>query len=177
MLRKLGVEAIDVRTPAELATVSGIILPGGESSTMVHLLGLNQLWNPLARFVREKPVLGVCAGAILLARRVLRPEQSSLAAVDITVERNAFGRQLDSFIDAVKPDPAGNIVNPVEAVFIRAPRIVDVGPKARVLLRWKDEPVFVEQGNVLAGTFHPELTQDTTLHQRFLSKVAESTHG
>jgi 5'-phosphate synthase pdxT subunit len=174
-LAQLQIEAVPVRTAAQLAGLSGIILPGGESSTMLHLLKLNQLWDPLKQFLSQKPGWGLCAGAILLARHVTAPEQASLALVDITVARNAFGRQLDSFIDTLSPTDAwkarvgSSAATPIEGVFIRAPRITAVGAAANVLFQWKQEPVMVQQGNLLASTFHPELTDSVRLHDYFAS--------
>lgn len=171
-LAGLGVTPIPVRTPAALARTSALVLPGGESGTMLHLLRRNQLWEPLLAYVKQRPVLGVCAGCILLAREVAGPAQPSLDALDIDVTRNAFGRQIDSFVGELEGDPAAwDGPGRLEGVFIRAPRITRVGPEARVLFRWKDEPVLVEQGRVLAGTFHPELTRDSTIHRYFLNKM------
>ena len=166
-LTQLGVVPVEVRTPADLAELAGIILPGGESTAMIHLLKLNRLWGPLREFLTEKPGWGLCAGAILLAKRVTHPAQDSLSLVDIEVARNGFGRQVDSFIDTLAPTPAWR-GEKVEGVFIRAPRIQAVEGSAQVLFTWKQEPVMVQQGNLLAATFHPELTDATTLHAYFL---------
>jgi 5'-phosphate synthase pdxT subunit len=157
--------------------LDGIILPGGESTTMIHLLRLNHLWEPLDEFVRGQPAWGVCAGAILLAREVRSPAQASLAAIEISVERNAYGRQLQSFVG--KLETTGNWADgaPVEGVFIRAPRIVSVGGAARVLLRHAGEPVMVEQGKTLASTFHPELTGSTKVHEYFVRKCGDARNG
>jgi len=171
-LRELGAEPVLVRLEKDLEGLDGIILPGGESSTMVHMLGLNQLFEPLKKFVSKKPSFGVCAGAILLADKVSHPAQTSLQAIAIDVERNAFGRQIDSFIGPLEsdiPEWQGT-----EGVFIRAPRIRNLGEGVKVLLRWHDEPVLVESKNVLAGTFHPELSEGHTLHRYFLRKCEEN---
>ncbi len=172
-LRALGAEPVFVRTPAHLEGLAGIILPGGESSTMVHLLGLNKLWEPLSEFVRGKPAFGVCAGAILLATDVSKPHQKSLAALPIEVERNSYGRQLDSFIAPLEASPEWS-GKPVEGVFIRAPRIQRVWGETKVLMRYKMDTVLVEKGNVLAATFHPELTKYDDIHEYFLRKCGRA---
>lgn len=169
-LESAGVEPVLVRKPEDLDGLSGIILPGGESTTMIHLLRLNHLWEPLKDFVRHHPTLGVCAGAILLARRVRSPAQESLDAISIEVERNAYGRQQESFIDTVLPEGNGVGEGPMEGVFIRAPRISAVEGDVKILLRHAGEPVMVEQGGVLAATFHPELSPSNTIHRYFLDK-------
>ncbi len=136
---------------------------------MIHLLRLNHLWEPLRLFAQQKPVLGVCAGAILLAKNVTGPEQDSLQALDIDVARNAYGRQVDSFsalLTPVKDSP----FEAIEGIFIRAPRISRVGTGVKTLLQHQGEPVLVEQGKVLAGTFHPELTDSLAVHHYFTTK-------
>lgn len=171
-LRTLGAEVVRVRLPEDLAGLDGIILPGGESSTMVHILGLNHLWEPLAQFVRSKPVLGVCAGAILLADEVTHPVQKSLRALPISVERNSYGRQRDSFIAPL--DVTADWHGPsVEGVFIRAPRIARFSGETRALMRYQGDTVLVEHKNVLAATFHPELTAQNTIHEYFLQKCGK----
>ena len=169
-LKCLNVIPVEVRTPAELEGLSGIILPGGESTTMLHLLGLNGLWEPLKKFVHEKPAWGVCAGAILLAKTVSQPAQPSLGAINIEVNRNAFGRQRESFVSILTPTENWADREPVEGVFIRAPRITAVLGGVRVLLSYKDEPVMVEEGRCMASTFHPELTASNKIHEYFLKK-------
>lgn len=170
-LKALGAEPVKVRVPAHLDGLSGIILPGGESTTMLHLLGLNDLWNPLERFLRERPSFGVCAGLILLAAAVSRPRQKSFGALPVSVDRNGYGRQVDSFTAPLEPTEAWpHRAEPLEGVFIRAPRITAHGPEVTVLARFRGEPVLVESGRVLAGTFHPELTASTRVHQYFLGK-------
>lgn len=167
-LESLGVTSKLVRREGDLKDIQGIILPGGESTTMIHLLKLNDLWNPLQEFVRTKPTWGICAGAILLASEVSNPNQVSLGAVDISVERNAYGRQLESFISPLEPTPHWSSKETVSGVFIRAPQINRVGPKVRVLLTHEERPVLIESENVLVGTFHPELTDSSVVHQYFL---------
>ncbi len=174
-LKALGAEVVHVRTPEHLEGLCGIVLPGGESSTMVHLLGLNHLWEPLKAFVETRPSFGVCAGAILLAAEVSHPAQKSLCVLAASIERNAYGRQKDSFIATLDTtsDWHGSAV---DGVFIRAPRFVKIWGETRVLMRHKGDTVMVEQGNVLAATFHPELTERTTVHEYFLQKCGKH-HG
>ena len=165
-LARLGVDVQTVRTAEELQQVDGLVLPGGESSTMIRVLRAVGLWEPLREFGQQKPMFGTCAGAILLARHVSAPEQESLGLLDINVERNAYGRQLDSHITRL---PVGE--QEVEAVFIRAPIIRHTGPDVQVLARHGDDAVLVEQGHLLAATFHPELSDDTLVHELFVEKL------
>jgi 5'-phosphate synthase pdxT subunit len=166
-LERAGARAVEVRTAAALEQVDGLILPGGESTAVLKLLLIEDLFEPLRRFGERRPIFGTCAGAILLASRVTRPDQESLGLMDIDVERNAYGRQLNSHV-AMLDDVEGG---PLEAVFIRAPIIRRVGPAARVLARYCGDPVLVEQGRHLAATFHPELTTDARVHAWFLRMV------
>jgi 5'-phosphate synthase pdxT subunit len=161
-----GGRAVEVRTAAELDACDGLIVPGGESTTMLKLLEMENLTEPLLRFAAAKPVFGTCAGAILLATKVTHPEQPSLKLLDIDVERNAYGRQLDSRIQNIE-----TAEGPLEAVFIRAPKILRVGPEARVLAAYGKDPVWVEQGRHTVTTFHPELSASPAVHRRFLSKI------
>lgn len=173
-LAELDAEPVEMRYASQLREVQGLILPGGESSTNIILLEREGLWDGLLEFAREKPILGTCAGAILLASQVSNPPQRSLAAVDMSIERNAYGRQVDSSIRTVEPEPEfaeRTASGSLEAVFIRAPIIRSIGPQVRPLLRDGDEPILVEQGLHLAATFHPELTADARLHELFLDKV------
>ena len=172
-LRRLGAEPVAVLKASDLVDIQGVILPGGESTTMLRLLRLNDLFDPLKDFVNRRPAWGLCAGAILLAKRVTSPEQPSLGAMQIAVERNAFGRQIHSFIarlNSPRPELDG-----LEGVFIRAPRIRDV-QGGEILMSWQGEPVMVEEGDRLAATFHPELTESDRLHEYFL-KRCEAAHG
>ncbi len=165
-LRSLGTEVAEVRHVAELAELAGLVIPGGESTTLLHLMRDEPWFDGLRAFhARGGRLLGTCAGAILLAREVLGPAQASLDLLDAAVERNAFGRQRESF-EARLNVPA--LAGEVEAVFIRAPRIRSVGPRVEVLARLGDEPVLIRDGRVLAATFHPELTGDARLHRLFL---------
>ena len=167
-LRRAGAEPVEVRSAADLRDIDGLVIPGGESSTMLKLLEIENLLEPLREFGQERPVFGTCAGAILLANEVLHPPQPSLGLMDIGVERNAYGRQLDSRIARLKPE---GLDGELEAVFIRAPIIRRVGEGARVLARYNGDPVLVEQGRHLVATFHPELTDDLSVHRLFLDKV------
>jgi 5'-phosphate synthase pdxT subunit len=161
-----------VKHASELEEVSGLILPGGESTTMLKFFEGEGMGEAIKRFAGAgQPVFGTCAGAILLAREVSNPPQASLGLLDIAIERNAYGRQVDS---SVRKGECPEIASqPLEMVFIRAPIIRRTGPGVRVLGRCDDLPVLVEQGNLLAATFHPELTQDETLHRYFLTKLRD----
>jgi len=167
-LARAGADAVEVRSAADLRGIDGLVIPGGESSTMLKLLEMENMLEPLREFGRERPVFGTCAGAILLANEVVNPAQQSLGLMDIAVERNAYGRQLDSRIARLKPE---GLEGDLEAVFIRAPIIRRVGDKVKVLARYQGDPVLVEQGRHLVATFHPELTDDQRVHRLFLSKV------
>jgi pyridoxal 5'-phosphate synthase pdxT subunit len=172
-LKKLQVTSVQVRYPEQLLDLNGIILPGGESTTMIHLLKLNQLWAPLKQFVQSKPTWGICAGSILLANKVTHPSQESFEAIEITVERNAYGRQNESFIDSLAPSELwksfSKTPEPVEGVFIRAPRITDLGANVQIIFQHRTDPVMVKQNRCLASTFHPELTESTLVHEYFLT--------
>ena len=173
MLERLGVKPVFVRTPADLDGIRGLILPGGESSTHMKVLTEEGLLEPLKKFASDGGAFfGTCAGAILLAREVHNPSQASLGLLDASVLRNGYGRQLASdvhFGSSIVKDA------PLEMVFIRAPIIESVGEGVRVLAEYEGHPVLVEQGRVLAATFHPELTEDTMIHERFL-KMAKNGH-
>jgi pyridoxal 5'-phosphate synthase pdxT subunit len=171
---RAGAEVVYVRTAADLEGLDGLIIPGGESTTMLKLLNAENLLGPLAEFGRKKPIFGTCAGAILLASRVSNPAQESLGLVDLAIERNAYGRQVDSRVVQIDANPSfSSRTRPgsIEAVFIRAPIIRQVGPTARVLAEYEGDPVLVEEGRHLISTFHPELTSDSRVHELFLSKL------
>jgi pyridoxal 5'-phosphate synthase pdxT subunit len=173
-LQRAGAEPVFVREREQLEEIDGLIIPGGESTTMLKLIDFMELREPLRRFAEQKPVFGTCAGAILLAADVQNPVQESFGLVDMTVERNAYGRQIDSRVARIEPEAefvrrAG--AGDVEAVFIRAPIIRRTGPDVRVLAEYDGDPVLVEQGKHLIATFHPELTGDTRVHRLFLSKI------
>ena len=167
VLERLGVQPVMVRKPEQLRDLDGLIIPGGESSTFLKLLG-EPGFEELKQFVTSKPVFGTCAGAIMLAKHVENPDQKGTGAIDIRVRRNAYGRQIESTIltDACTL-PGGEM----EMVYIRAPRIEEVGPGVEVLAKRDGHPVLVRQGKVLAATFHPELTGDTRVHEEFLKLV------
>jgi len=175
-LRGLGVETKQVRTPADLAKVQALVMPGGESTTMSRLLDTSGLFDHLAsRFSDGMPVFGTCAGMILLASEVLdgRPDQRSFGVIDITVQRNGYGRQVDSFETDIDVD---GCERPFHAVFIRAPKVVAAGPAVQVLATHDGVPVVAHQGHVMVASFHPELTDDDRLHQIFLQLNGFSTH-
>ena len=167
-VERAGGAAVEVRTEADLSRCDGLIVPGGESSTMLKLLTQENLIEPLKRFASAKAVYGSCAGAILLAREVTHPAQPSLGLLDIQVERNAYGRQIDSRIARITDAAHGG---DMEAVFIRAPIIRQTGPGTKVLASYEGDPVWVEQGRHMVTTFHPELTSDGRVHRRFLEKL------
>jgi len=166
-LEELGATATLVRKAEDFDNIDGLVIPGGESTTFLKLLPKNVL-ERLSDFVHTKPTFGTCAGAIMLAKHVTNPDQPGLNALDITVERNAYGRQIDSTIleaDTKLGDA------PLEMVFIRAPRIDRVGDGVEVLAKRGNDPVLVRQGRVMAATFHPELSDDTRVHAEFLKLV------
>lgn len=165
-LTRAGAQPVEVRTQADLDAVDGLILPGGESTTMLRLIGEENLFDTLRRFGQNRPMFGTCAGAILLATEVLRPQQASLGLMDLTVERNAYGRQIDSRIASLELEG-----KQTEAVFIRAPVIRRVGPGVCVLAEYAGDPVLAEEGMHMVATFHPELTSDESIHRRFVDKV------
>jgi len=167
-LRVLGATPKLVRTPEDLDGIAGLIMPGGESTTMLKFLERNGFFEALQTFVKNTPTFGTCAGAILLAKDVESPAQKSLAALDITVERNAYGRQIDSTILTAETSLPGG---PVEMIFIRAPRITRTGPSVQTLATRDGFPTLVRSGHLLAATFHPELSDDTRVHKHFLDLV------
>jgi 5'-phosphate synthase pdxT subunit len=163
----IGVPTIQVRDANQLDQISGLVIPGGESTTMLKLIDIEGLREPLQHFCQTKPIFGTCAGAILLAKEVTHPEQPSFGAVDITIERNAYGRQLQSTVAPVTMADGSQ----VEGVFIRAPIIRRTGPEVRTLASFEGNPVLIEQGRHLVATFHPELTSDRTIHRLFANRV------
>jgi 5'-phosphate synthase pdxT subunit len=169
-LEELGAEVVLVKKPEQLDDIAGLIIPGGESSTFLKLLGEDG-FAKLKDFVRVKPTFGTCAGAILLANEVENPKQAGLGALDITIRRNAYGRQVDSSIRE------GQFLNdPMEMVFIRAPKIERVGKGVEVVAIEGNDPVMVRKGKTLAATFHPELSDDSRIHQYFLDLVTNGKH-
>jgi len=169
-LEELGAEVVLVKKPEQLDEIDGLVIPGGESSTFLKLLG-EAGFEKLKQFVRAKPTFGTCAGAILLAREVENPQQQGLGAIDIAVRRNAYGRQLESSIRQGQFLDAESAASPIEMVFIRAPKISRVGPGVEVLATEGSDPVAVRQGRVMAATFHPELSDDDRVHRAFLQLV------
>jgi pyridoxal 5'-phosphate synthase pdxT subunit len=171
-LAESGATASLVKTPDDLRldgkSLDGLILPGGESTTMLKFLEKKHFFEALKNFATHKPVFGTCAGTILLAREVLNPSQRSLGVLDVAVERNAYGRQVDSIILTAPTEMAGG---PLEMVFIRAPRIASAGPAVQILARRDGDPVLVRQGNIMAATFHPELSPDRRVHTMFVQIV------
>ncbi|MGH9471003.1 MAG: pyridoxal 5'-phosphate synthase glutaminase subunit PdxT [Terriglobia bacterium] len=173
MLDRIGHAWKLVKHPADLAEAGSLIIPGGESTTILKFFAGEGLASAISEFAAQgKPIFGTCAGAILLAREVSNPPQETLGLMDIAVERNAYGRQIDSAVRAGECQELSSA--PMKMVFIRAPIIRRVGAGVRVLGRADGLPVLVEQGNLLAATFHPELTEDETVHRYFLSKERES---
>ena len=173
-IQRAGAEPVYVRHPEQFDSLDGLIIPGGESTTMLKLLRYEGLMERLAEFGTQKPVFGTCAGAILMAKEVSSPEQDSLGLIDIDVERNAYGRQVDSRVAQVEPEPEfleRTAPGKLEAVFIRAPIIRRIGSDAKVLARYNGDPVLVEQGRHVVATFHPELTSDPRVHELFLEKL------
>jgi 5'-phosphate synthase pdxT subunit len=186
-LEQLGAEVLLVKKPEQLDAIDGLVIPGGESGTFLKLLGEEGLAK-LREFVFAKPTFGTCAGAILLATEVENPKQAGLGALDIRIRRNAYGRQIDSSIregqllpNALHPNgdarskPDQSKTSPLEMVFIRAPKIERVGSSVEVLATEGSDPVAVRQGRVMAATFHPELSDDTRVHQAFLDLCRTDT--
>lgn len=170
-LREAGAEPVLVRKAEQLAEVNGLVIPGGESTTFLKFLERDGFLGVLQEFVQSEPTFGTCAGCILLAKEVRNPAQSSLGVLDVTVERNAYGRQIDSVIETAETKLEGG---PLEMVYIRAPRVVRTGPGVKILAERDGFPVLIEQDNILAATFHPELSADRRVHARFLAMVRAS---
>ncbi len=169
-LEELGAEVVLVKKPEQLDAIDGLVIPGGESGTFLKLLG-EEGFEKLKQFVRLKPTFGTCAGAILLAREVENPKQAGLGAIDIRIRRNAYGRQIDSSIREGRFIAEKSSTTPLEMVFIRAPKIERVGKGVEVIATEGSDPVAVRQGRAMAATFHPELSEDTRVHQAFLDLV------
>jgi len=171
-LEELGAEVLLVKKPEQLDDIDGLVIPGGESGTFLKLLG-EEGFEKLKQFVRLKPTFGTCAGAILLATEVENPRQAGLGALDIRIRRNAYGRQIDSSIREGQFLQGKLGRSPLEMVFIRAPKIEHIGPGVEVIATegQDNDPVAVRQGSAMAATFHPELSDDTRVHQAFLDLV------
>jgi 5'-phosphate synthase pdxT subunit len=167
-LVEAAAEPVEVRRPEQLEGLDGLILPGGESTTVLRFLDRMNFFDTLKEFCAAKPVFGTCAGAILLAREVLNPPQRSLGLLDATVERNAYGRQIDS---AILTEPTELPGGPLEMVFIRAPKLTEIGEGVHVLASREGSPVLVRQGSIMAATFHPELSADRRVHRLFVDAV------
>lgn len=169
-----GARTVLVRKAEDLTGLDGLVLPGGESTTMLKFLEKDGFFEALGKFIADTPCFATCAGCILVAREVLHPAQRSLGALDATVERNAYGRQIDSAILTLPTELPGG---PLEMVFIRAPRIARVGPCVEVLARRDGSPTLVRQGHLLAATFHPEMTSDARVQHLFLEIVRDRRRG
>lgn len=174
MLESIGVHALDVRKPEELSVCQGLIIPGGESTTIMRQVGFIDFADVLKEFAKKKPLFGTCAGLILMAQEIIADPMEPFGMIDVSVERNAFGRQYESFstnlsakLGAAKPEL-------VPAVFIRAPRIRHCGPSVEILAAFEGEPVLVKQGFHLGATFHPELTHSTAIHKYFADLVEKN---
>ncbi len=167
-LQALGARVHEIRRPGQLNDLDGLILPGGESTTMLHFLQQDGFWAELQHFASHKPCFGTCAGAILLAREVQNPAQISLGALDITIERNAWGSQRESRIRSIA---LADDIHTLEAVYIRAPRIIRTGSAVEIMAMDQNDPIWVRQGLSMATTFHPELTADLQVHAEFLRGI------
>lgn len=173
VLTRLGAQVVELRHVGELDSIDGLVLPGGESTALLRLMNGEPWFDGLRRFhERGGAIFATCAGLILIARQVRDPEQESVGLLDLVVRRNAWGRQVDSFETTV---PLTGDETPLSAVFIRAPRLAELGASVEVLGSLAGEPVVVEQGTILAATFHPELTGDVRLHRRFLATAARAS--
>lgn len=172
VLEALGRRVREVRTRRDLGAIGALVLPGGESTTLLNFFDAEGWWDALRDFAAVRPVMGTCAGAILMATEVTNPPQPSLGLLPMTVRRNAYGRQVDSFETLLKDHTLGG--GPLPAVFIRAPRFLKVGEGVEVLARHRGGPVMVRQGRHLALAFHPELTPDDRIHRFFLDGMGGS---
>ena len=176
ILRRLGAEVREVRLPADLDGLDGLIIPGGESTTITRLMAMYGLLEPLRAFAAHKPMWGTCAGMIVMAKQATDLDREGLEVMDISVERNAFGRQVDSFETDLAI--AGIEGQPVRAIFIRAPLILDTGPAVEVLAQLEDgRVVAAKQGHLIVTSFHPELTNDSRLHGYFVKMAEKASEG
>lgn len=175
MLEKLGAKGVLIRKPAELKSCDALIIPGGESTTMMRQMEFIDFFDSFREFTRTKPVFGTCAGLILMSDKILSDKMQPFHLLDITIERNAFGRQVESFETEVDYHENGSEKSKPQklpAVFIRAPRIKQIGKDVQILATFQGEPVLVQQGPHLGATFHPELTGNPTIHSHFLATAA-----
>jgi pyridoxal 5'-phosphate synthase pdxT subunit len=173
-IKTLHAKPLLIREPQQLDTVSGLIIPGGESSTMLKLIESEGFKKPLLAFGEKKPIFGTCAGAILMAKKVSNPQQYSFGWIDMEIERNSYGRQRESSIQEVQVNDSFQKQmggSTLEAVFIRAPKIIKTNSQVEILATYQDYPVLIAQGFHLAATFHPELTSSLSIHQFFLRGI------
>lgn len=175
MLESIGVHAVDIRKPEELSSCEGLIIPGGESTTMMRQVGFINFRDSLQEFSKNKPLFGTCAGLILMSREIIADSMQPFEILDVTVERNAFGRQYESFSTNLEAILGTSKPQTIAAFFIRAPRIRSCGPDVEVLGRFENEPVLVKQGFHLGASFHPELTHDTSIHKYFKKLVEDQS--
>jgi len=173
---RLGVPALLIKHPVQLHDVDALIIPGGESTTITKVLQSEKWVNDVEMYAREHPVFGTCAGAILLSSKVDSDKVYPWNIINMTVSRNAFGRQIESFLADVEWDDFGT-KRKIPAVFIRAPRIIKTGEQVEILGRYEGEPVLVRQGNALAATFHPELTDDIAVHRYFIDEMCRKAQA
>ena len=170
-LEQLGAEVRVVKKACELDELSGLVVPGGESTTLIKLIDASDLWEPLRQFAETgRPIFGTCAGLILLARNVTNPPQKSLGLIDVTVERNSYGRQRESFEATGRFSPNGHQID-LPMVFIRAPRITELGPEVTSLATCESDCVIARERNILVASFHPELSGGTEVHRYFLEMI------
>jgi 5'-phosphate synthase pdxT subunit len=173
MLGKLGVQAVEVRVPRDLKGCAGVIIPGGESTTILKQLWYIELFQALADFAEQRPLFGTCAGLILMSKEIVADQSiKPFGLLDVIVERNAFGRQVESFSATVDVTLGNGKPRKIPALFIRAPRIKLCGPDVKVLAKYENEPIFVQQGQHLGATFHPELTSSTLIHEYFIRHLS-----
>jgi len=173
MLRSLGVKVIEVRKPEELESCDGLVIPGGESTTMFKQMKFVDFVDPFRKFSQQKPVFGTCAGLILMSEKIIGDEMQPFHLIDVQVQRNAFGRQAESFQTEVDLQLPSKPIQQVPAIFIRAPKICQLGDQVNVLATLNGEPVLVRQSKHLGATFHPELTGNSTIHAFFLTLVRQ----
>lgn len=171
MLKSLGVNAIEVRKPEELEICDGLIIPGGESTTIMRQIKFIRISVDLEKFAKQKPVFGTCAGLILMSKKIIADPMTPFGFLDIEVERNAFGRQAESFQAEIELHLESKSAKNFPALFIRAPRIRSCTTKVEILGEWEGEPVFIKEGHHLGATFHPELTDNPAIHEYFINLV------
>lgn len=173
MLRSIGIEAKEVRKPQELEGCQGLIIPGGESTVMLRQIDFIQMKQPLLDFAQQHPLFGTCAGLILMSKRVEGSVMEPLGLLDITVARNAFGRQIESFQASIEVELNPAHIKLVRGYFIRAPRIRDLGTEVKVLATYQREAVLIRQGHHLGASFHPEISEDPFIHRYFIEIIRQ----